>query len=63
MLARLETSFARMAAFSADVAHELRTPVNRILNQADVALLRGDAGAADADPRGGPRSAPRRCGA
>jgi two-component system heavy metal sensor histidine kinase CusS len=46
VLDRLETSFARMAAFSADVAHELRTPVNRILNQADVALLRGDADAA-----------------
>jgi two-component system heavy metal sensor histidine kinase CusS len=28
-----------MAAFSADVAHELRTPVNRMLNQIDVALL------------------------
>jgi signal transduction histidine kinase len=42
VLARLEASFARMAAFSADVAHELRTPINRILNQADVALLSGD---------------------
>jgi two-component system heavy metal sensor histidine kinase CusS len=28
-----------MSAFSADVAHELRTPVNRILNLTDVALL------------------------
>jgi len=46
VLDRLETSFGRMAAFSADVAHELRTPVNRILNQADVALLRGDPGGA-----------------
>jgi two-component system heavy metal sensor histidine kinase CusS len=46
VLARLEASFARMAAFGADVAHELRTPVNRILNQADVALLRGDRDAA-----------------
>jgi two-component system heavy metal sensor histidine kinase CusS len=40
VLARLEASFARMSAFSADVAHELRTPVNRILNLTDVALLR-----------------------
>jgi signal transduction histidine kinase len=42
VLARLEASFARMSAFSADVAHELRTPVNRILNLTDVALLRSD---------------------
>jgi signal transduction histidine kinase len=42
VLARLEGSFARMSAFGADVAHELRTPVNRILNLTDVALLRGD---------------------
>lgn len=39
VLGRLENSFARMAAFSADVAHELRTPVNRILNLSEVALL------------------------
>ena len=42
VLARLESSFARMSDFSADVAHELRTPVNRILNLADVALLRAE---------------------
>lgn len=42
VLERLETSFARMAAFSADVAHELRTPINRLLNQVDVALLSSD---------------------
>ena len=39
VLERLEASFARMAAFSADTAHELRTPINRLLNQVDVALL------------------------
>ncbi len=39
VLARLEWAFGRMAAFSSDAAHELRTPVNRILNAADVALL------------------------
>jgi signal transduction histidine kinase len=39
---RLEDSFLRLAAFSSDVAHELRTPVNRMLNLADVALLSGE---------------------
>ena len=38
VLARLEAAFARLAAFSADAAHELRTPVNHILNTAEVAL-------------------------
>src|SRR6185369_3415010 len=38
VLARLEWAFARLAAFSADVTHELRTPVNRVLNAAEVAL-------------------------
>jgi signal transduction histidine kinase len=42
VLERLEGSFDRMARFTADAAHELRTPVNRILNVADVALLRSD---------------------
>jgi two-component system heavy metal sensor histidine kinase CusS len=39
VLARLEHAFARVSAFSADVAHELRTPVNRMLNLTDVALM------------------------
>jgi signal transduction histidine kinase len=47
VLARLEGSFARMSDFSADVAHELRTPVNRILNLTDVALLRSEPGSAE----------------
>ncbi len=34
----LHEAFARMSAFSADVAHELRTHVNRVLNGAEVAL-------------------------
>ena len=47
VLTRLESSFARMSDFSADVAHELRTPVNRILNLTDVALLREARGGAE----------------
>jgi len=42
VLERLEQSFQRISAFSADVAHELRTPVNRALNLADAALLAQD---------------------
>ena len=41
VLERLESAFLRIRAFSSDVAHELRTPVNRILNLAEVALLGG----------------------
>lgn len=39
VLARLEWAFGRLARFSADVAHELRTPLHRLLNRAEVALL------------------------
>jgi len=38
VLARLEWAFSRLSGFSADVAHELRTPVNRMLTTAEVAL-------------------------
>jgi two-component system heavy metal sensor histidine kinase CusS len=38
MLDRLEESFERLARFSADIAHELRTPVNNLRGEAEVAL-------------------------
>jgi two-component system heavy metal sensor histidine kinase CusS len=40
MLARLEDAFARLDRFSADIAHELRTPVNALRVGAEVALQR-----------------------
>ena len=38
MLDRLEESFARLSRFSADIAHELRTPVNNLRGEVEVAL-------------------------
>jgi two-component system, OmpR family, heavy metal sensor histidine kinase CusS len=40
MLNRLEESFRRLEQFSADIAHELRTPVNNLRGEAEVALGR-----------------------
>jgi len=40
MLERLEQSFARLSRFSADIAHELRSPVNNIRGETEVALKR-----------------------
>src|SRR5437762_7396473 len=40
MLARLEASFTRLSQFSADLAHELRTPIANILGETQVALTR-----------------------
>jgi len=40
MLDRLEESLARLSRFSADLAHEIRTPVGRLRGEAEVALGR-----------------------
>lgn len=40
MLNRLEDSFTRLGQFSADLAHELRTPINNLMGEAEVALSR-----------------------
>jgi two-component system heavy metal sensor histidine kinase CusS len=40
MLGRLEDTFTRLSQFSADLAHELRTPVGNILGEAQVSLTR-----------------------
>lgn len=40
MLRRLEDSFTRLSQFSADLAHELRTPIGNMLGEAQVALSR-----------------------
>ncbi len=38
MLARLEAGFRQLSQFSSDLAHELRTPVNILMGQTQVAL-------------------------
>lgn len=40
MLDRLQASFERLTRFSADLAHELRTPVSNLMTQTQVALSR-----------------------
>jgi two-component system, OmpR family, heavy metal sensor histidine kinase CusS len=40
MLDRLERSFQRLGHFSADIAHELRTPVSNLMTETQVALSR-----------------------
>jgi two-component system, OmpR family, heavy metal sensor histidine kinase CusS len=39
-LDRLEDAFGRLARFSSDIAHELRTPVNNVRGEIEVALSR-----------------------
>jgi len=41
MLGRLQDTFIRLSQFSADLAHELRTPINNLMGEVDVALSRG----------------------
>ncbi len=40
MLDRLEEAFSRLSRFSADIAHELRTPLSNLRGEAEVALRR-----------------------
>ncbi len=40
MLERLQDAFERLSQFSADLAHELRTPINNLMGEAQVALSR-----------------------
>lgn len=44
MLDRLEESFQRISQFSDDVAHELRTPVNNLRGEIEVALSKARSG-------------------
>jgi two-component system heavy metal sensor histidine kinase CusS len=38
MICRLDDSFTRLSNFSADIAHELRTPITNLITQTQVAL-------------------------
>ncbi|MYM24212.1 heavy metal sensor histidine kinase, partial [Duganella sp. FT135W] len=44
MLARLQQSYARLSGFSADLAHEFRTPVTNLLGQSQVMLAQPRSG-------------------
>lgn len=45
LLARLEDAFGRMSQFSADIAHELRTPLHILQGEAELALTKGGSNA------------------
>ncbi|MBX4426095.1 HAMP domain-containing protein, partial [Mycobacterium tuberculosis] len=38
MLERIEDVFTRQANFSADIAHEIRTPITNLVTQTEIAL-------------------------
>ena len=38
MLDRIEEGFTRLSQFSSDLAHELRTPINNLIGEAEIAL-------------------------
>jgi len=40
MLDRLEAAFKRLSEFSSDIAHDLRTPINNLLGEAQVTLAK-----------------------
>ena len=40
MFSRMDLSFTRLSQFSADLAHELRTPIHNLMGEAEVALSR-----------------------
>ncbi len=42
MLARLEESFDRLAQFSANLSHELRTPINNLRGETEIALTQAN---------------------
>jgi two-component system heavy metal sensor histidine kinase CusS len=44
LLVRLEDSFLRLSDFSSDIAHELRTPINTLMMQTQVALSKERSG-------------------
>jgi two-component system heavy metal sensor histidine kinase CusS len=44
MLERLENSFIALSQFSADLAHELRAPINNLRGEAEVALFKARTG-------------------
>src|SRR3569832_2783832 len=45
LLERLEESFARISRFSGDIAHELRTPLQILRGEAEIALSKESASA------------------
>jgi two-component system heavy metal sensor histidine kinase CusS len=40
MIEKIEDVFTRQANFSADIAHEIRTPITNLVTQTEIALSR-----------------------